>query len=225
MHPMASEASRTDRTPTGEPTDADAHPVRRSPTQDRSAATVGRINAAAARLLGRGIPPHRLTTAQIAREAGVSVGALYRFFPDKEALVDALAAERFEAFEAALRQEIAPGLLAANGPALIARLVNAAAAYLEAHPDLRTLVFCSHRDDGETPSLRGHLGQTATAMIKRHLVEGLGMQDTPELDFRLRLAAEVEGHLLGMALAQPDPHQREAILDETKRLLSTYIFG
>lgn len=222
---MVSDASQMDRTPHRQQTGVTPRPARRSPAQDRSAATVRRINAAAIRLLGRGIPSSRLTTAQIAREAGVSVGALYRFFPDKEALVGALAAERFEAFERALQREITPGLLTANGPALIARLVNATAALLDSYPELRTIVFCCQRHDCETPSLRGQLGQAAIAMIKRHLVEGLGLRDTPELDFRLRLAAEVEGHLLGVALAQRDPRQREAILDETKRLLSTYIFG
>jgi AcrR family transcriptional regulator len=187
--------------------------------------TVGKINAAAARLLGRRIPPSRLTTAQIAREAGVSVGALYRFFPDKETLVLALAAERFEAFEATLQREVEPGLLTANGPALIARLVNAAASLFAAHPELRTIVYDGQEFDcGDLP-MQGRPGLGAAALIRRHMVEGLGYKLTPDLELRLRVAAEAGDRLIGFALEQQDPQQREAILDEAKRLLSGYLFG
>lgn len=201
------------------------HPAARSPVQERSAATVGKINAAAARLLGRGISPYRLTTAQIAREAGVSVGALYRFFPDKETLFLAMAAERFEAFEAELRQEIEPGLLAANGPALIARLVNAVASFFAAHPELRTIVYGGQMLDRETLPMQGRPALGATALIRRLMVEGLGYKVTPDLDLRLRIAAEAADRLIVFALEQQDQQYREAILDESKRLLSTYLLG
>jgi AcrR family transcriptional regulator len=63
---------------------------RRRPQQDRSRATVDKILAAAdAAISARGSGP--VTTTQIAAAAGVSVGALYRFFPDKQAIVAALA--------------------------------------------------------------------------------------------------------------------------------------
>ena len=62
---------------------------RRGPVQERSQETVGRVLAGAGRLLARGVSPQGLTTSQIAAEAGLSVGALYRFFPDKQAIVDA----------------------------------------------------------------------------------------------------------------------------------------
>lgn len=63
------------------------------PQQDRSRATVDKILAAAdAAIAARGSAS--VTTTQIATAAGVSVGALYRFFPDKQAIVAALA-ERY----------------------------------------------------------------------------------------------------------------------------------
>ena len=66
-------------------------PTRRTPVQGRSQETVQKVLAATASLLARGLPVDLLTTAQIAGEAQVSVGALYRFFPDKQAIVDAIA--------------------------------------------------------------------------------------------------------------------------------------
>ncbi|HEU4951746.1 MAG TPA: TetR/AcrR family transcriptional regulator [Holophagaceae bacterium] len=64
-------------------------PIRKSPRQARSQATVEAILTAAARILTReGF--EALTTNRVATVAGVSVGSLYQYFPNKEALVRAL---------------------------------------------------------------------------------------------------------------------------------------
>jgi AcrR family transcriptional regulator len=64
--------------------------MRRVPVQDRGRRTVARIlDAAAERFVAVGYDA--TTTTQIAKRAGVSVGSLYQFFPDKEVLLDALA--------------------------------------------------------------------------------------------------------------------------------------
>lgn len=66
----------------------DASP-RKHPTQARAKATVEAILTAAAQILiAHGY--ERTTTARVARRAGVSVGSLYQYFPNKEALVAAL---------------------------------------------------------------------------------------------------------------------------------------
>ncbi|NMM91281.1 TetR family transcriptional regulator, partial [Rhodococcus sp. SRB_17] len=60
---------------------------RKTPAQERSRATVDRIVEAATRVLDReGIAT---TTNRIADEAGVSVGSLYQYFPDKHAIIHA----------------------------------------------------------------------------------------------------------------------------------------
>jgi AcrR family transcriptional regulator len=64
--------------------------MRRVPVQERGRRTVARIlDAAAERFAAVGYDA--TTTTQIAERAGVSVGSLYQFFPDKEVLLDALA--------------------------------------------------------------------------------------------------------------------------------------
>jgi len=68
---------------------------RKSPLQARSATTVEAILEAALQLLIR-TGPESLTTTQIAARAGVSVGTLYQYFPNKASLYQALLREKLE---------------------------------------------------------------------------------------------------------------------------------
>jgi AcrR family transcriptional regulator len=69
-------------------TSLDATP-RKQPRQARSKATVDAVITAAAQVLSqRGY--EGATTARIAERAGVSIGSLYQYFPNKEALIAAL---------------------------------------------------------------------------------------------------------------------------------------
>jgi AcrR family transcriptional regulator len=61
---------------------------RKSPVQARSAASVGAILEATIQVL-RNVGKERLTTTRVASRAGVSVGTLYQYFPNKSALLQA----------------------------------------------------------------------------------------------------------------------------------------
>lgn len=78
---------------------SDSLTLRREPQQARSRARLaGLLDAAETLLVREG--PEALTTTRIAEEAGVSVGSLYRWFPDKAAIVDALTRRYLTEFEA-----------------------------------------------------------------------------------------------------------------------------
>jgi AcrR family transcriptional regulator len=62
---------------------------RRKPTQERAKATVGAMLEAAVKLLKRG-GASSITTNRIAEIAGVSIGSVYQYFPNKNALFAAL---------------------------------------------------------------------------------------------------------------------------------------
>src|SRR5271157_991369 len=81
-------------------------PPRRAPVQMRSQQTVQRVLDAASSLLQR-VSLEDVTTTRIAEEAGLSIGALYRFFPDKQSIIDAIAVRHVEQF----RAEVEPRLL------------------------------------------------------------------------------------------------------------------
>lgn len=81
-----------------DPPDVDPPQLRNVPTQARSRERVRRILDAADELLAEeGVVA--FTTNQIARQAGVPVGSVYRYFPDKEAVVEALALRYWSDFE------------------------------------------------------------------------------------------------------------------------------
>jgi AcrR family transcriptional regulator len=78
---------------------------RKRPRQERSRATVDSILGATARVLvERGFDG--LTTNEVAEAAGVSIGSLYQYYPNKEALVAALIEQHVEQMNAAILSEL-----------------------------------------------------------------------------------------------------------------------
>jgi len=78
---------------------------RKRPRQARSRDTVEAILAATARVLVK-VGFDGLTTNGVAEAAGVSIGSLYQYFPNKEALVAALIEHHVEAMNAAVLSEL-----------------------------------------------------------------------------------------------------------------------
>lgn len=76
--------------------------MRKNPSQDRSEATVATVYDAAARILDRdGLAG--LNTNKIAETAGISVGTLYYFFPNKSAILTGMALRELERLREALQ--------------------------------------------------------------------------------------------------------------------------
>jgi len=78
---------------------------RKAPRQARARLTVDAILMAAAHIL-RTEGPERMTTNRIARKAGVSIGSLYQYFPNKEAIVAVLRDRHSHYFDERVRDEI-----------------------------------------------------------------------------------------------------------------------
>ena len=79
---------------------------RKTPVQARSAASVDAILEATLQVLlvtGK----ERLTTTRVAERAGVSVGTLYQYFPNKSSLLQAVLKRHFEAVAGSVEQACA----------------------------------------------------------------------------------------------------------------------
>ncbi len=111
---------------------------RKTPVQARSGATVGVILEAAARILEtEGFEGY--TTNAIAARAGVSIGSLYQYFPNKDAVTAALVLADAEAFLA--RCKAAAAAARDRSPdALIEALIGAVVAHQLDRPALARLI-------------------------------------------------------------------------------------
>ena len=121
---------------------------RKRPLQQRSRETVGAILEAAARVFEeRGTTA--ATTDAIAERAGVSIGSLYQYFPNKESLLATLGACHLLAAQAALLPAWA--LLDADAPADVAipALVHAMVESHAQRPRLHRMLFADTPLDSE----------------------------------------------------------------------------
>jgi len=80
-------------------------PLRKQPVQQRSAKRVEQMLGACATLIDE-LGYDGVTTTLIAERAGVAVGSLYQFFPDKRAVVQALTKRNLDYFTAEIDRRL-----------------------------------------------------------------------------------------------------------------------
>src|SRR6201996_3668059 len=95
---------------------------RKQPKQARSAQLVSDILTAAAQVLARD-GAHRFTTARVAEKAGVSVGSLYQYFPNKESILFQLQRQEWQTTTGLLEKILAPS--AVPPPVRVRRAIHA----------------------------------------------------------------------------------------------------
>lgn len=192
--------------------------MRAQPQQVRSQETVDRILLAADHELGeRGVAG--ASTTRIAARAGLSVGALYRFFPDKAAVADALAARYLEAVTAAYAGAVADVASMADLDRVLAVLVRRAADLQVQHPGYYRLTeeLAPERGDSPAHAVREHLVDLFAETLRR------AGTTTPEAELRavVALCIETVRHTLAR---HPAGHPgRESAIEETERMLRAYL--
>jgi AcrR family transcriptional regulator len=203
---------------------------RRAPVQTRSQHTVQRVLDAAGSLLQQ-ISLDEITTTRIAAEAGLSIGALYRFFPDKQSIIDAIAVRHVEQFKAVLESGVMKEIerefanLASFDPAKVLNsVVYAYIIYLDQHPDFRTISFGRHISRA-TKEREASPDVGLPAFLKNFMLQRLGIENSPQLDLRLRVVSEAGEGLIAYAYEQPLREERDTVIAEMKRMLAGYLFG
>jgi AcrR family transcriptional regulator len=194
---------------------------RRTPVQERSHETVKRILSSASRLLAQ-VPLEEITTSRIASESGVSIGGLYRFFPDKQAIVDAIATEHLKAFEREVRNRLS-GLSMVDGPGFLTTMIDTYVCFLELRPDFRAITFGRHISAG-TRRRESHPDTGVLALIKQFLLLQHEAADSAFLDTKIRVATEAGERLIAFAYEQKTVEDRHNVIQELKELLTRYLF-
>lgn len=133
------------------------------------------LDAAAAVFAERGLA---VTMDDIAHRAGVGVGTVYRRFPDKEELIDALFVDRIEAIAALAEQGLAhedpwEGLVWFMEQGLLEQARDRG---------LKELLFGAARGRGPTAHARDRLAPIVTAMFERARASGQLRDDIEGVD-------------------------------------------
>jgi AcrR family transcriptional regulator len=215
--------TRTDQEPIDDRTaEWTAAPVRRKPVQERNAGTVQQVLTAASTLLSR-MPVDELTTSLVAKEAGISVGGLYRFFPDKQSIIDAVAVRHMEDFRGALLKRVAK-LALASGPEFLNHIIDAYVAFLDERPDFRAIALGRHVSATARKS-QAEPDSGPAALVRWYLRKRLGLKENADLDLKLRVLIETGERLIAYAYEQESPAQRQLVIAEMKVMLSNYLFA
>jgi hypothetical protein len=194
---------------------------RRSPLQARSNKTVEEILDAASSLLGR-IPFEQITTSRIAEQAGISVGALYRFYSDKQEIFDAIAVRELDAFRAEIERAFSARQLIFSPRKSLGRVLDAYVDFLESRPHFRELSLGSHISEWTRESQSDP--QTGPGGILGDLlVKKCGWKPGRKLQLKIRIAAEAGDRVIAFAYKQETPEARQAVLKELKDMLTRYL--
>lgn len=200
---------------------APSSPLRRHPSQQRSAERVERmLNACADLLEEEGYDA--LSTTRIAERAGVAIGSLYQFFPDKRAIAQALTLRHLDLFTRRLSERFAVATFAHWWDAVDA-VVDV---YVEMHRGARGFRVL-HFGDVVDRHLLDSAADNNTVVLDRLrdlLVERLGVPYGPDLDRVLAVAIEAGDAALKLAF-RADPAGDPVLINEGKLLIHRYLAG
>lgn len=193
--------------------------LRKVPQQARSRDKVVRVLQAADRLLATE-GADALTTTRVAAAAGVSVGALYQYLPDRAAIIDALAARYLARLES-LMGAFVDAAATERWPDPVEVLVEASAEIYRSEPGFRALWFGRHLTEETRAADRRHKRTMAHGAYRVLVAQGLAEEgEAAEL-------ASYTGFLAADAVMQEafrtDPGGDPALLAELKTLLRAYL--
>jgi AcrR family transcriptional regulator len=205
-------------------------PLRRVPVQGRSVARVQRMLDACASLVDE-VGYDGLTTTLLAERAGVAIGSVYQFFPDKRAIVQALTLRNLEAYLQRLAVRFGEVSFDHWWDGVDAAIDEFIAMHRTV-PGFRSLHFGDvvdvHLLDEEQDNnavIADQIGQLLLAQfgeLASRTGRHSGLTNEERLRFALSIAVEAADALTKMAFRR-DPDGDEAVLVEAKTLIREYL--
>ncbi len=203
-----------------DPTDlSDLQPhVRTEPVQQRSTQRVTLLLDAAAALIDEnGIDG--LTTSEVAARAESSVGVVYRYFPNIQSLLRALAARNLQRFTESIFNTIGSDSLEWRQTLDVA--IDAFIEFNRTEPGFRALRFGDIIDDRFLEPEFSNNGVLARAFVGL-LAEKYGFQPDEKILFDLEVVVEVADALLQRAFIA-DRQGEPAFIDAARTIANDYL--
>jgi AcrR family transcriptional regulator len=192
---------------------------RKRPQQERSRDTVEVILTAAERILAQG-GLAMLTTARVAEVAGISVGSLYQYYPNKDAICGALIERAVAGYREAFRAHLAASH-ALPFDVAIRRTIEGILFVFRAAPRFHSELFETVSSSGQRDAYRAYL--TACTEIFAAYLETRRDEArvAPETAYVVVRAAD--GLAQAIARDQPEPARMALLADEITRLALGYL--
>lgn len=197
--------------------------LRKVPRQERGHDRVDRLLDAAAEVIAQ-VGVEGATTNAIANKARTSVGSLYQFFPNKAAIVEALAA-RYNAELRRINTESMPEDASEIPlPELIERIISPAVDFYLKNPAYRHVFHALHGPDSDSKYTPGEseLHKSVVARTEAMLASRASHVPQPQRHLQASVAVLATHSLLSFAMAA-SPSTRDGMIAELKRLLVAYM--
>lgn len=163
----------------------------------------------------------KATTNAIAKQAGVSPGTLYQFFPNKEALAEALA-DRYRAeLKAAHEKAFDLSMVELPLPEMVDRMIRPMVEVNLANPGFKALFSSGDLPDRLTAPTRA-LQQAVTGRVAEVLAARVPGLPAEQRDTAAAVATQIFAALLGTIVSVPAA-DRERWITELNRALVGYL--
>ena len=193
---------------------------RRKPSQERSRDRVERILDATAELLAE-LPVDKITTAAIAEKAGVPIGSVYQYFPNKLAVLAQLARRVMEKVDLQTASLITEDFGVLPWDQAIDRAIDATMQGYAEQPGYVQLLL-SIRPTPEFGAITDESNERVAAMLALH--PALQSVIPPDrIGLVTRSAIRAVNSLQDWALSVDDPGIANEIISEMKTLLKGYL--
>lgn len=194
---------------------------RREPRQERSRQQVNKILDAAAHIFAE-THYDTATTNAIAERAGVSIGSLYQFFPNKAAIFHALTVRYHTQLHALLNEMTAPEEMAQLPLAqLIETTIDTFYQFARSRPGF-TEIMLSARSSPELASSDNALIQESMRRYAELLEARAPPLDPERRHLLAKVSVETADALLRLAITSEPPLNAQ-VLAEAKALLLAYL--
>jgi AcrR family transcriptional regulator len=196
---------------------------RKPPQQSRSRATVNAILDAMIRILDRE-GPEAASTSRVAEVAGVSVGTLYQYFANRDAILDALQDREFErAMEMVGRVLVAPGGVPDRRVAR--QVIEELLQLYRAAPALHRVLAVEGLRVTEPERVQA-FDLRMVAMIRTFLaLAGQGIRRSNLEAASFVIYQSVRATMLAYLLERPPGLDDAALVDEVTELILAYLVG
>ena len=193
--------------------------VRIEPIQQRSTARLSGLLDAAAIVVDE-VGFDRITTAMVAERAGASIGTVYRYYPDRVAVLQALRERAVRRFRSRVAEQ-----LRTRAPQdwwqAVDVVITAFVDLYRSEPGFRIMHF---NDREGIPVLEDPDAGYFARRVAGMLVEEFGLDGGDELIFRLEVALEMGDSILSRAF-RSESQGDERFITECRVVMHDYLAG